>query len=394
MSGLRNSRIWPSDQRVFHVPVRGLRFLLVLALVAVHAQPASSQGIPADTVWSVGVYTGPAEQEFGEVIGGSFDAEHRAYLLDAGTRTLRIFDQDGAFLLSLGRTGRGPGDFSNPQSIRYGGDGVLYVLDTDNGLLRYRTDREIAFDGTTRLPVRSTDFCFMGDRIFVFGERDGHTIHEVSENGELLSSFGDLYGPATNSVQGVLSRRGKLACIPEAGIITAMSGLLPVVRAYNADDGRLIWSDSLPSFRPIDIQLDPPGVPAGGYAMLEPTEGFDRVRALHPLGDRSVLIQTRRAPSARRLAESDQEPFEDITSCVVQFLAEPTINCVTSVPLLLTFDDSYALSVENVLFSRVKRLRLTDGPIGETIRTSPGGARSRAPAARWWAATAHKRSGG
>lgn len=57
------------------------------------------------------------------------DPEGRFYVLNFGDRRIQVFDSTGSFLRTLGRRGKGPGEFTSPMSIAsVGGDGV-WVLD-------------------------------------------------------------------------------------------------------------------------------------------------------------------------------------------------------------------------------------------------------------------------
>ncbi|KPK89683.1 hypothetical protein AMJ80_09450, partial [bacterium SM23_31] len=64
------------------------------------------------------------------------DEQGNIYVLDAGNYRIQKYDANGAFLLSFGRQGMGPGEFSSPQSIAFGNDGNIYIFDMMNGLVQ------------------------------------------------------------------------------------------------------------------------------------------------------------------------------------------------------------------------------------------------------------------
>ena len=57
------------------------------------------------------------------------DAAGNIYILDTGNRRIQKFGPDGKYLLTLGRKGQGPGEFSNPDSLGFDAKGLLYVFD-------------------------------------------------------------------------------------------------------------------------------------------------------------------------------------------------------------------------------------------------------------------------
>lgn len=64
-------------------------------------------------------------QRFGRVHDVGVDSEGRIYVADGGSREVRVFDQEGQFVASLGGAGEGPGEFGRPSSITISGDRVF-----------------------------------------------------------------------------------------------------------------------------------------------------------------------------------------------------------------------------------------------------------------------------
>jgi hypothetical protein len=75
-----------------------------------------------------GEESGP--QSFSRVSGLVADASGRVYIADAGELAIRIFDRDGRFVRSVGRPGRGPGEFVDPTGLALVGD-ELFVYDPE-----------------------------------------------------------------------------------------------------------------------------------------------------------------------------------------------------------------------------------------------------------------------
>lgn len=59
----------------------------------------------------------------------------RVYVLENRAKELRVFALDGTHLATIGRPGRGPGEFTDPEGLAWGPDGELWVVDV--GSQRY-----------------------------------------------------------------------------------------------------------------------------------------------------------------------------------------------------------------------------------------------------------------
>jgi len=58
------------------------------------------------------------------------DPRGNIFVDDYSNGRIQVFDAQGAFLLTIGRPGQGPGEFENPTLVRFGGrDGRLHVMD-------------------------------------------------------------------------------------------------------------------------------------------------------------------------------------------------------------------------------------------------------------------------
>ena len=72
---------------------------------------------------------------FGRVADLEIGADGSVFVLDALARSVRVFDEDGRELRTLGRPGEGPGEFLGPDRLLWGPEGNLWVLDLANGRL-------------------------------------------------------------------------------------------------------------------------------------------------------------------------------------------------------------------------------------------------------------------
>lgn len=149
---------------------------------------------------------------------------------------------------SIGRNGRGPGEFINPVSIAISG-GQIYILDTGNNRLSsyVYTGDEVRHDADLRVPGRPSDFCVLGDRLFFLSYHADRLIHEVDRQGGIVRSFGqpedpESIGPTGGGAELLRQtlNRGKLACDAEQGLIVLMHEQLPLVSAFRSS-GQRLW---------------------------------------------------------------------------------------------------------------------------------------------------------
>jgi len=125
--------------------VRRLVIGLVVALSASCADPSlSSTGAQENTraeiaalpSWTlaavptakIGVLDGDPVEVFGSIRAGAL-GPHGIYVLDGSFDEVRVFDEAGGHVMSLGREGDGPGEFRNPTELMVGLDSTITVWD-------------------------------------------------------------------------------------------------------------------------------------------------------------------------------------------------------------------------------------------------------------------------
>jgi len=93
-----------------------------------------ASGLPAteDTLvalFDIGRYVDDSSRIFADLRDLAIDAEGRILALDAQAGEIRVFTADGAPDTTMGRPGEGPGEFGQPNGLRVGPDGTLWVND-------------------------------------------------------------------------------------------------------------------------------------------------------------------------------------------------------------------------------------------------------------------------
>lgn len=105
--------------------------------------PEGSWKLEEDLRLGTAAATGPEVEQFGRIASVVSDLEGKIYVLDGFTQKIRVFDSTGAYSHTVGRRGRGPGEFLAAHAMTLEPGGVLLVV--DDGTARYSL---FALDGT------------------------------------------------------------------------------------------------------------------------------------------------------------------------------------------------------------------------------------------------------
>lgn len=81
----------------------------------------------------IGLFERGPEDWFGQISAIAVDRLGRVYVADTYITDVRVFDSAGVYVRSLGRKGRGPGEFLWPDGLTWQNDSTLWVLDDANG---------------------------------------------------------------------------------------------------------------------------------------------------------------------------------------------------------------------------------------------------------------------
>ena len=123
------------------------------------------------------------------------------YYADSEYGEVRIYDQLGSLMGTVGSPGPGPGEFQQLDKLSVTDDGgILAVLDQGTRLQVFRRqDSAYTLGYTFRVPdsFYGGDICVMNDHVYTLGlsvseELDG-IIHKYTISGEYVTSFGAIY---------------------------------------------------------------------------------------------------------------------------------------------------------------------------------------------------------
>ncbi len=102
----------------------------------------------------IGGLEGPAALQFGTVAGVAIDSRGQVYVLDQQAREVRVFDNSGEHVLTMGRPGSGPGELSQAAAGVFVGPGdTILVPDLLNSRVTRFTP---GGEGVTGIPLQLT----------------------------------------------------------------------------------------------------------------------------------------------------------------------------------------------------------------------------------------------
>jgi len=95
------------------------------------------------------------DDDFYNISAVDVDNRHRIFLVDAGEKTVWVFDAEGTRLMNIGREGQGPGELEGPSDVAVFDDGRILVVDNQQRRLHLFSPEGV-FDRTisiTEQPV-------------------------------------------------------------------------------------------------------------------------------------------------------------------------------------------------------------------------------------------------
>jgi uncharacterized protein YceK len=228
---------------------------------------------------SVGMLDGPAQYQLFDVRAAALQADGDIVLVDGGTREVRLYDQDGAYVKTLGGRGSGPGEFQEP---------IQVLITTDDSVLVWDDAlfRSTRFDASGEL---------VGVQTVIWGE-----IAKAVDPPLYPSTMALL--PGGLIVVELIEKAGKDA-LP--GVNRAQSGALLVSQDISHVDTLMFFKD---------VEQEAVDAPWGGRFGIEPPMAKNTLLAVQSTSPR-ICFGDQAAPEVRCFGP-------DSTRIVVQWQAE------------------------------------------------------------------------
>ncbi|UCH94955.1 MAG: hypothetical protein JSV88_32530 [Candidatus Aminicenantes bacterium] len=188
------------------------------------------------------------------------DENNVLYICDWHSHCIKVFDQYGSYLRTIGRKGQGPGDLYGPKYISFSSEGDILVFEW--GGLRFqwfsregKSKRILKYNGPASwIGVTSRNEIVFYDIYKAFMQRK--LISIMNNKGKVLKEFGSYHDKSKNYVT---SEKIEFS-IDDSDNIYAANQRTPFVRKYSPD-GKLLMviTFETPFKIPVEITLTPAG---------------------------------------------------------------------------------------------------------------------------------------
>lgn len=164
------------------------------------------------------------------------DKQGNIYVLDKCQ--IKKYARAGAYLMTIGKRGEGPGEILNAQDIEFDGNGNILVFDwMGNRISTFSTDGK--YIGSFKAPFLSRYGAVdsKGD-IYIYSYFNGKLLHKFSPGGKFLFSFVDAVKSPTKRTQFHVNSLGKLFITKKDKIHLAVT--YPYTIYVCSPDGKII----------------------------------------------------------------------------------------------------------------------------------------------------------
>ncbi|HUF69703.1 MAG TPA: hypothetical protein VMM79_13750 [Longimicrobiales bacterium] len=249
-----------------------------------------------DTLAVVGVAEGNDVETFGDIRAVEPTGDGGFLLLDGQGRSVSWFAEDGTYMGGVTARGEGPGELAFPVDIALTRSRDLVVLDPSNARLSWfaLNDSGIDYTNQRRNELGGSQFCALGDRLYLSVPRNDAAVHEIGEGPEPVRSFGTpISTPGLESLGAArwlgesMIPAGPVVCVSEPDLIVTVGRSSPLIRAYTPD-GDEVWETELSDFRPIKLQVKQNG---GVGAAPSPEDGIHMALSASRWDNDLLLLQ-------------------------------------------------------------------------------------------------------
>jgi len=141
----------------------------------------------------IGMLEGDENKMFYRISDVKVDSRGNIYVLERGNKRVQKFDKNGNYLMTIGKEGEGPGEFTNPIELFVTNDLFIYVLD-DRNMRVSKFSHSGNFLNSFRPKHRPIDFIVDSNKNTIVLE-NGHPdfkFFKYDEKGNIIQSFGEI----------------------------------------------------------------------------------------------------------------------------------------------------------------------------------------------------------
>lgn len=234
----------------------------------------------------------------GSIIDASFH-NGNIYLLDKQKRNISVYDMVGNYISTIARSGRGPGELSNPKTIIIHNDS-LFVLNQHFDIQFYMRKSNVdGFEPYTQLNLknRPDDFCINNGKLFVntlpiadesanLEEANNISSFDLKNLDVETTTFGNMY--ISDSWFGKMHMSmGGILCSPNSSTIIQYFRYVGQLYAFD-HEGEIVWKSKFNNFRHLEL-IEQGG--SLGPDRSKPVDNFDVIENLVYLNDNFFIVQ-------------------------------------------------------------------------------------------------------
>lgn len=210
-----------------------------------------------DITGIIGKKQGKSYEMLGRVEDAFYDAgSSMLYVLDSQKIGLNVYSDEGEYLHTISRMGRGPGELTNPKKLFISGD-KIYILDWSFKINKYQLEG-FSYDFLDEISPNFPPFgfCVSGNDIFIksmpatnnmaAGFSESITLYKDSTFSDRLVSFGQMY-KSDSWVPKVTMSMGDIECITGSDIVVQYFSHLNLLYGFRRN-GKLTWVTRLKDF--------------------------------------------------------------------------------------------------------------------------------------------------
>lgn len=138
---------------------------------------------------SIGLEEGDTNYVFAFITDVETDSKGNIYVLDRGNHRIQKFSPEGRYILTIGREGKGPGEFISPSDMDFDDDDNLFVLDPRVGRVSM-FDPQGAYKGSFNVKLNVQAILTVLDGNLILAGESREIFNIVDRYGNLVSSFG------------------------------------------------------------------------------------------------------------------------------------------------------------------------------------------------------------
>ena len=282
---------------------------------------------------------GTGDNILGNIVDASLN-DNFIYLLDEDKMNVSIYSDDGEYIFSTARKGRGPGELINPEKI-IAFENYLFILNDHFGIQIYKSDStEHEPNDQLDLGIRPDDFCLNHGKLFVntipisdessnVQESNNISVFEIDDLNEDIYKFGSMYISDSWHAKMIMSMGG-IECSPKSNSIVQYFRNIGQLIGYYTN-GEIKWKSKFEDFNHLEL-IEQAGSLGPDQNNLQ--NNFDSIEKLTYINDKFFIVQIFNI----ELADNGNKPT--IKSYIVDFDSGEGVFISSNIPKILAINYS------------------------------------------------------